>query len=93
MVRENFLQQNAFHKVDTFCPDDKQYEMLRIMLRYYDLISDAAEKGVNIDQIRGLTMRERIARMATISNETYKKEFKKLERNVEAEILSLKGGV
>ncbi|WP_455392960.1 ATP synthase subunit A [[Eubacterium] cellulosolvens] len=92
MIREDFLQQNAFHEIDTFCPDDKQYEMLRIMLRYYDLISDASEKGVVIDQIRRLKTRERIGRMATISNKTYKEEFKKLEKNVENEINGLMGG-
>jgi V/A-type H+-transporting ATPase subunit A len=93
MIREDFLQQNAFHDIDTFCPDEKQYEMLRIMLKFYDLILAASEKGVTIDQVRSMKTRERMGRMATISNKTYKKDFKVLERNVEAEINNLKGGV
>jgi V/A-type H+-transporting ATPase subunit A len=92
MIREDFLQQNAFHDVDTFCPDDKQYEMLRIMLRYYDLILEATDRGVSIDQIRTMKTRERIGRMATISNKTYKTDFKELENNVENEIRGLQGG-
>ena len=92
MIREDFLQQNAFHDVDTFCPDDKQYDMLRIMLKYYDQISEASNKGVTIDQIRGLKTRERIGRMATISNKTYKKDFKELEQNMVSEIQRLAGG-
>jgi V/A-type H+-transporting ATPase subunit A len=92
MIRESFLQQNAFHDVDTFCPDDKQYEMLRIMLGYYDSILEASGKGVSIDEIRTLKNRERITRMATISNQTYKEEFKKIEDNVIAEIKGLSGG-
>jgi V/A-type H+-transporting ATPase subunit A len=93
MIREDFLQQNAFHDIDTFCPDDKQYEMLRMMLKYYDLILAASEKGVTIEQIRTLKTRERLGRMATISNKTYKKDFKVLEQNVQKEIHGLKGGV
>ncbi len=92
MIRENFLQQNAFHEVDTYCPDNKQYEMLRIMLRYYDLILEISGKGVTIDDIRTIKTRERIARMATISNKTYKSEFKKLEQNLEHELNELPGG-
>ena len=92
MIRENFLQQNAFHDIDTYCPDDKQYEMLRIMLKYYDLIMDVSNRGVNIDQIRGLKNREPISRMATIPNETYKTDYQKMEASMEAEIRGLVGG-
>jgi hypothetical protein len=63
------------------------------MLRYYDLISSASDRGVTIEQIRKLTTRERLGRMATISNKTYKADFKKLEKNVVSEINSLAGGV
>lgn len=92
MIREDFLQQNAFHEVDTYCPDEKQYEMLRIMLKYFDLISGVSNKGVSIDQIRRLKTRERFGRMAVISNKIFKKEFKKLEHNLETEIKGLIGG-
>jgi V/A-type H+-transporting ATPase subunit A len=92
MIRENFLQQNAFHAVDTFCPDHKQYEMLRIMLKYYDLILGVSNRGVNIDQIRELKNRESISRMATVSNETYKTDYPKMEAAMENEINGLTGG-
>ena len=28
-IREDFLHQNAFHKVDTYTPIDKQFEMIK----------------------------------------------------------------
>jgi V/A-type H+-transporting ATPase subunit A len=92
MIRENFLQQNAFHSVDTFCPDHKQYEMLRIMLKYYDLILAVSNRGVSIDQIRVLKNREPISRMATVSNDTYKSDYPKMEAAMENEINGLTGG-
>ena len=89
IIREAFLQQNAFHEVDTFCPEKKQYEMLRVSLKFLDLINDAIKKNVYIEDILNLRCREAIARMATISNKTFEKEFKKIEKSMEDEILSL----
>ena len=89
IIREAFLQQNAFHEVDTFCPEKKQYEMLKISLKFLDLINDAIKKNIYIEDILNLKCREAIARMATISNKTFEKEFKKIEKSMEDEILSL----
>jgi V/A-type H+-transporting ATPase subunit A len=90
IIREDFLQQNAFHDVDTYCPKLKQYEMMRIMMKYYDLITEAANRGANIEEIRDMKTRERLARMATVGNDVYQKEFKKLEKDIESEVGKLK---
>ncbi|HID26003.1 MAG TPA: V-type ATP synthase subunit A, partial [Thermoplasmata archaeon] len=89
MLREAFLQQGAFHEVDTFCPEKKQYEMLRIMLGFSDKILDAVEKGVHIDDIVKLKSMEMVARMATIPNDRFENEFKKIESQIEKEMGSL----
>ena len=86
MIRENFLQQSAFHEVDTFCPGKKQYEMLRIMLKFSDLISEATSKNVHIDDIFDMKSREILSRSGTIPNEEFEKRFKQLEKDMENEI-------
>ena len=86
MIREDFLQQNAFHDVDTYCPGKKQYEMLRIMNRYSDLILEAVGKHVHIDDIIKMKSREQIARMATVSNKEFEQRFKKIEQQLADEI-------
>jgi len=91
IIREDFLQQNAYHEVDTYCPHKKQYEMLRIMLKFYHLMREAVEKGVEFDRLKELKSREGIARMATIPNEEWEKKFKKLEKDMEEEIKALIG--
>lgn len=88
-IREDFLQQNAFHDVDTYCPGKKQYEMMRIMLDFYDKISLAVARGVKIEDIKKLSCRESIARMATVPNKTFEEEFKKIEELMEKQINSL----
>jgi V/A-type H+-transporting ATPase subunit A len=93
MIREDFLQQSAFHEVDTFCPGKKQYEMLRLMLKFSDIILDAVEKNVHIDDIINMKSREHFARMKTISNTQFEKQFKEIENELEKEIGTLvKGG-
>ncbi len=88
-LREDFLQQNAFHEVDTYCPADKQYNMLRLILKFHHLITDAVEKGVSIEKIRKLKIKEELAYMGRIPNETYKEEFSRIERDMVTEIESL----
>jgi V/A-type H+-transporting ATPase subunit A len=93
MIREDFLQQSAFHEVDTYCPEKKQYEMLRLMLKYSDKILEAVAKNVHIDDIIVMKSRESLARMGTVPNEEYEKRFSDVEKEFEKEIDSLiKGG-
>jgi len=93
MIREDFLQQSAFHEVDTYCPGKKQYEMLRIMLKFSEKIEDIAVKGVLIDDIIAMNTRENIARMKTVSNKTFEKRFAEIEKEMEQEFSTLAKGV
>jgi len=88
-LREDFLQQNAFHEVDTYCPGEKQYHMLRLILKFHRLITDAVEKGVPMEKIRRLSVKEDLAYMGRIPNESYLEEFEKIERKMEDEINAL----
>jgi len=93
MVREDFLQQSAFHEVDTYCPSNKQYEMLRIMLKFSDKLQEAVDKNVHMDDIFSMKSRENLARMSTIPNKEFERRVQTVENNFEKEIDSLmKGG-
>ena len=93
MIREDFLQQSAFHEVDTFCPGKKQYEMLRLILKFSDLSQDIILKNVHIDEIINMKSREYLARMKTISNKDFEKKFKEIEKDMDKEVTNLlKGG-
>jgi len=93
MIREDFLQQSAFHQVDTYCSGKKQYGMLRLILKFNDLIMDAVGKNVHIDDIIAMKSRENLARMKNVLNKQFEKQFKETENELEKEIRSLiKGG-
>jgi V/A-type H+-transporting ATPase subunit A len=93
MIREDFLQQSAFHEVDTYCPDKKQYEMLRLMLKFSDKMQEAAGKNVLMDDLIALKSRESLARLSTVPNKGFEKKFDDVEISFEKEIDALiKGG-
>ena len=90
-IREDFLQQNAFHEIDTYCPAKKQYEMMRIMLHYYDLLDKAVEKGVSMERMKAMKCRESIGRMATVDNDNFEGAFTQIEDEIVKEIASQGG--
>lgn len=68
-IREDFLQQNAFHDVDTFCSRNKQYELLKLVVTFYMNGIEALNKGVQLNTLESLPLREKIARAKFISED------------------------
>ncbi|AFK21935.1 V-type ATP synthase subunit A [Pyrococcus sp. ST04] len=63
MLREDYLQQDAFDEVDTYCPPKKQVTMMRVLLNFYDKTMEAISRGVPLEEIAKLPVREEIGRM------------------------------
>ena len=61
-IREDFLHQDAFHEVDTFTSLKKQHMMMMLVLAYYDQAGEALNKGVSIERLVNLPVRETIGR-------------------------------
>ena len=68
MIREDFLQQNAFHEVDTYCPLTKQTKMLDTILSYYTESQKALDAGIYLRELLALPVREQISRMKYVDN-------------------------
>jgi len=68
MIREDFLQQSAYHDVDSFCPLDKQYWMLQVILSFYDRVNQAMGKGVPLSKILKLSVKTDIGRMKELAD-------------------------
>ncbi|MEG0306563.1 MAG: V-type ATP synthase subunit A [Clostridium sp.] len=68
-LREDYLQQNAFHEVDTYASLNKQHKMLKLILLFKKEAERALSSGVYLDKILGLKVRDRIARSKYISED------------------------
>lgn len=69
MLREDFLQQNAFDDIDTYCPPEKQYNMLKTILLFQKEATAAVNRGVPIQNIAALPVKEDIAKMKYVPEE------------------------
>ena len=87
-LREDFLQQNAFHEVDTYCSLPKQFKMLSLILGFYDEAKKALDAGVYLDEILKIESREGITRSKNISENELEK-FDELFETVKADIEKL----
>ena len=73
-LREDYLQQNAFHEVDTFTSLAKQYKMLNLILLFRQEAERALENGVYLNKILNLAeLRDKIARSKYISEDNLSK--------------------
>lgn len=68
-LREDFLQQNAFHEIDTYCSLPKQFRMLKLILSFYEEAREALSNNIYLREILSLPVREKIARAKNISED------------------------
>jgi len=90
-IREDYLQQNAFNEQDTYTTLIKQYRMLRIILSFYEKSHDAVNKGVEINDLFSMPVRERISRMKYISDDEGSKPFDEIEEELSNQVQTLIG--
>jgi V/A-type H+-transporting ATPase subunit A len=90
-LREDFLQQNAYHDVDTFCDINKQHMMLKAILGIYDLSLAAVQRGVKVNDLTKIKVKERISRMKY--EKEIEKEVSEITKNAGEEIKKLQSTV
>jgi len=82
MIREDFLQQNAYHEVDTYCPPAKQYGMLKTIVLFQEHATAALERGAASDKVIALDVKEDIGRMKYIPEAEFEAEIKAIQDKV-----------
>jgi len=92
MIREDFLQQNAFDPVDTYCSLKKQHLMLKAIITFYREGLRALEKGASIVKLKGLPVKYKIARMKLIEEDRAEEEINAIINEIISSIRSLYGG-
>lgn len=88
-IREDFLHQNSFHEIDTYTPLEKQYLMMRLVIAYYDQCADALEKGVGIEDLVNLKVRESIGRYKYTETERIREVYEQVVKELAAELAGL----
>ena len=87
MIREIFLQQNAYDPVDTYCPMPRQYKMLKLIKKFSDLAQKALIAGATVDKIVAIPARERFIRSKY--EETIDAELEAIDNDFDAQFKEL----
>ena len=86
MVREDFLQQNAFTDVDGYSSYDRQEKLLSMILHYEDLCRAAIGKGAVATKLFEIPSREKIGRAKSVPADEYVEAYAKIEEDMAREI-------
>ena len=89
IMREDFLQQFAFQEVDTHCPVEKQFGMLKLVLDFYRNSVEAARRGISVEEIKKLPIKETIAGMKRLTPEKFMKEQEKFKKQLKEQFEEL----
>ncbi len=89
ILREDYLQQSAFHEIDGFCLPEKQYWMLRAILAFHRRLEEAVGKGVALEKAMAMPVVVEIARMKEIPSQRAEREIQALIERIEDSYVTL----
>ena len=95
MLREDYLQQNAFVDIDSFSTYDRQAKLMSLILKYDAQCREAIAKGVSAADLFAIDARVGIGRAKSVSPDEYSRVYEKIEADMETQIAALveKGGL
>ena len=89
MLREDFLQQNAFMDVDSYSSFDRQMRLLALILHYETLCRDAIDKGAALPALFAIPARERLGWAKYAAAEEYAANYEQVHTEMDGEISDL----
>lgn len=83
MIKEDFLIQSALHPVDSYCSTEKTFRLMSLIMRFYEKMKIAVDKGVPLQRALEVPAKEEIARAKIHPSETFESLAKQIEENME----------
>lgn len=81
-LREDFLQQDSFDEVDTYCSLNKQYRMLSIILKFYYEGSAALENNASYNELTKIPARYEISRLKFLPEDQVEAKYEQISRDL-----------
>lgn len=94
-IREDYLHQNAFHDTDTYTSLEKQFGLLRLILKWGELGEKALDAGALLSKIIALPVREEIGRAKYAAEKDTAQQFAQIAAHLESQMSALyeEGGI
>ena len=91
VIRVGFLQQNAFHKDDTYVPLEKQLLMMKAILRLHKRALEAIGRGVPFSEIAKTDLFDRLIKMKYEIPNDEPERFGEYDRYIDETLAALEG--
>lgn len=88
-IREDFLNQNSFDKVDTYSSLKKQYIMMRLVMSFYEKAVKALAEDADIEEIVSMPIRESIGRFKYTPGEKVQGEYERIMKELDEAIAEM----
>ncbi len=89
MIREDFLQQNAFVDTDAYTPFGKQFGLLHMILDYHRQGKAALAAGADMNGLFSIPARDKISRAKDVDQAEYEKIYGFIMEEMTAQIDAL----
>ena len=89
MLREDFLQQNAFMDVDSYSSFDRQMQLLGLILHYESLCRGAVDKAVAPSALYAIPAREKLGWAKYAAAEEYAANYEQVYAEMDSQIADL----
>ena len=83
VIRVGFLQQNAFHKDDTFVPPEKQKLMMKTILHLHEVAKELISRNIPISRIISLGLFDKLTKMKYDIPNANLEMFKDYEKEID----------
>jgi V/A-type H+-transporting ATPase subunit A len=93
IIREDYLMQSAYHPIDSYCSLEKSYHMLKVIIRFYERMKTAVDRGIPIKEIISLPVVEEIARMKLTPVAEAAKVCSEIEKKIDEQFENLQVSV
>ena len=83
LIRVGFLQQNAYHAIDTYVPLDKQLRMMQLILRLYHGARDIVSRAIPLSQLKATGIFESLAKMKYEVPNDHQEKFDEYDKAID----------
>ncbi len=89
MIKEDFLIQSALHPVDSYCSPQKTFLLMSLIMRFYEKMKTATDKGLSLQRALEVPAKEEIARAKIRPSETFEAFAKDLSTKIDEQFQAL----
>lgn len=90
MIKNGFLQQNAFDDIDKYCSTDKQIAILELIMEYYKRAREAIKNGIALSDLSKLPVCDEIVRIKMVYKNEELDKIQEIKNHLDEQLNEVK---